>query len=298
MNGDDDRLVSRRRFMLWAARCLAYAVTALSIGHGQAGRAEATDKLITRVSRPYDAETPVEAFTSWITPNDQFFVRSHFGPPPSDRIDPAAWRLRVAGLADRPLSLSLSDLTRFEQVSVTAVVQCSGNGRAFHQPRTGGIQWRKGAVGNARWRGVRLRDVLAQAGVLYFTLVFGTGFVLGTVRVLWLVPAVGTRIAEFLEAPIMFAVIILAARWIVGRLAVPPTIPSRLAVGGIALSLVLVLDFTVVLWIRGLSLDQYVEAFDPVAGTAYFVMLGVFALMPLFVVRRERSNMVHAVDEY
>lgn len=165
MNGDDDRLVSRRRFMQWAAGGLAYAVTALSLGRGQAGRAEAADKLITRVARPYDAETPVEAFTSWLTPNDLFFVRSHFGPPPSERIDPAHWKLSVAGLVDRPLSLSLLDLKQFEEVSVTAVVQCSGNGRAFYQPRAGGIQWRKGAVGNARWTGVRLRDVLAKAGV-------------------------------------------------------------------------------------------------------------------------------------
>jgi DMSO/TMAO reductase YedYZ molybdopterin-dependent catalytic subunit len=116
------------------------------------------------VVRPYDAETPVEAFASWLTPNDRFFVRSHFGPPSAERIDPAAWRLAVKGLVERPLNLSLSDLSRFEEVSITAVVQCSGNGRAFHRPRAGGVQWKKGAVGNARWTGVRLRDVLAKAG--------------------------------------------------------------------------------------------------------------------------------------
>ncbi len=165
MDGEDDRVVSRRRFMQWAAGGLAYAVTVLSLGRGQAERAEVVDKLIPRVSRPYDAETPVEAFTSWITPNDSFFVRSHFGPPPLERIDPAHWKLSVGGLVDRALSLSLLDLKQFEEVSVTAVVQCSGNGRAFYQPRAGGIQWRKGAVGNALWTGVRLRDVLAKAGI-------------------------------------------------------------------------------------------------------------------------------------
>lgn len=164
MIGDSDRLFSRRRFMQWAAAGLAAVVSGLSWAR-ESGRAEAAGKLITRVSHPYDAETPVETFASWITPNDRFFVRSHFGPPPADRIDPAHWRLSVAGLADHPLSLSLSDLTRFEEVSVTAVVQCSGNGRAFHQPRAAGVQWRKGAVGNARWTGVRLRDVLAKAGI-------------------------------------------------------------------------------------------------------------------------------------
>ncbi|HYM37295.1 MAG TPA: molybdopterin-dependent oxidoreductase, partial [Nitrospiraceae bacterium] len=150
--------------MQWAVAALAAVVSGLPWTR-ESGRAAAADKLVTKVSRPYDAETPVEAFASWITPNDRFFVRSHFGPPPSDRIDPARWRLSIKGLADRALSLSLSDLSRFEEVSVTAVVQCSGNGRAFHRPRASGVQWRKGAVGNASWTGVRLRDVLAKAGV-------------------------------------------------------------------------------------------------------------------------------------
>jgi DMSO/TMAO reductase YedYZ molybdopterin-dependent catalytic subunit len=162
--GRDDGSVSRRRFIELAAGGLAYAAVGFPLLRGPS-EAEAADKLITKVSRPYDAESPVEAFASWITPNDRFFVRSHFGPPPPDRIDPASWRLSVRGLVNGPLSLSLSDLARFEEASVTAVVQCSGNGRAFHRPRAGGVQWRTGAVGNARWTGVRLRDVLAKAGV-------------------------------------------------------------------------------------------------------------------------------------
>jgi len=125
-----------------------------------------------------------------------------------------------------------------------------------------------------------------MAGALYFAIVFGAGFVLGTLRVLWLVPNVGARTAELMEAPIMFTVIVLAARWIVRHLDVPSAVPIRLGMGGIALAPILVLDFTVVLWIRGLSFSQYVDAFDPVAGTAYFSMLGVFAVMPLLVVRR------------
>lgn len=120
---------------------------------------------------------------------------------------------------------------------------------------------------------------------LYFALVFGSGFVLGTIRVLLIVPIVGARTAELLEAPLMLVVIILAARWVIRHLDVPPTAASRLGMGGMALTLVLALDFTVVLRIRGLSFSQYIEAFDPVAGTAYFVMLGVFAVMP-FLVRR------------
>jgi hypothetical protein len=134
---------------------------------------------------------------------------------------------------------------------------------------------------------------LVKAAAVYFALVFGAGFVLGTIRVLWLVPIVGTRTAELLEAPVMLAVVIYAARWVVrhfGKERDSPT--SWLGVGGLALVLALLFDFTVILRIRGLSFEQYVEAFDPVAGTAYFVMLGVFAVMPILVARRKRSKMV------
>jgi hypothetical protein len=124
---------------------------------------------------------------------------------------------------------------------------------------------------------------IAKAAGIYFALVFGAGFVLGTIRVLWLVPAVGTRTAELFEMPVMLAIVILSARWVTQQFQVPPTASSRLGMGGVALAMVLALDFTVILWIRGLSFGQYVDAFDPVAGTAYFVMLGLFALMPWFV---------------
>jgi hypothetical protein len=149
---------------------------------------------------------------------------------------------------------------------------------------------------------IRLRHVAVQktvpvkthrvvkAAVSYFALVFGAGFVLGTIRVLWLVPVVGTQTAELLEMPVMLPVIVLSARWVVRHFSMPDTALSRLAMGGIALALILLLDFTVALSIRGLSFRQYIETFDPVAGTAYFVMLGVFAVMPLLIARREPSK--------
>jgi hypothetical protein len=124
---------------------------------------------------------------------------------------------------------------------------------------------------------------VVKAGAIYFGLVFGAGFMLGTIRVLWLVPAVGTRTAELLEMPVMLTVIILSARWVVRHFSMPYTASSRLGMGGMALVLILLLEFTVVLWIRGLSFNQYIEGLDPVTGTAYFVMLGVFAVMPLLV---------------
>ncbi len=126
---------------------------------------QASDSLITRVTRPYDAETPVAALTSYLTPNHLFFVRSHFGPPPAEDVAETTWRLRVGGLVERPIELTLSQLRRMEPVTITAVVQCSGNGRAFHRPKVPGVQWERGAVGNAQWTGVRLRDLLAKAGL-------------------------------------------------------------------------------------------------------------------------------------
>ena len=131
----------------------------------QAEAAESTGPLTVRVTRPFDAETPVREFTSWLTSNERFFVRSHFGPPPAEAVQPDTWRLTVKGLVKEGLSLTLKDLREFEPVTLTAVLQCSGNGRAHHRPKVPGVQWERGAAGNAQWTGVRLRDVLQRAGV-------------------------------------------------------------------------------------------------------------------------------------
>ena len=127
---------------------------------------------------------------------------------------------------------------------------------------------------------------ILKAGTLYFALVFGAGFVLGPIRILWVVPRFGTRMAELMETPIMFVVSIVAARWIVRRLAVPPKPASRLGMGCVGLGLMLVAEFTLVLWLLGLSISEYLASRDPVSGTVYYVMLGVFAIMPLLVARR------------
>ena len=121
--------------------------------------------LTVRVSRPFDAETPVRAFTSFLTPHDHFFVRSHFGPPSAETIGDSQWTLHVGGAVERSNELTMESLKQFEPVTITAVLQCSGNGRAYHRPKVPGVQWERGAVGNAQWTGVRLRDVLQGAGV-------------------------------------------------------------------------------------------------------------------------------------
>ena len=127
---------------------------------------------------------------------------------------------------------------------------------------------------------------ILKAGVLYFAIVFGAGFMLVFIRILWVVPRFGTRMAELMETPIMFLITIVSAWWLVRRLAVPSTLFSRLGMGCIALGLLLVAEFTFMLWLRGLSIGEYLANRDPVSGTVYYVMLGVFAIMPLLLARR------------
>ena len=125
---------------------------------------------------------------------------------------------------------------------------------------------------------------ILKAGALYFAFVFGAGFILGPIRIVWVVPRLGTRTAELLEAPIMLVIAVIAARWIARRLAVPPTWSSRLGMGAIALALMLFAEFTLVLSLRGMSFRDYLATRDPVSGTVYYATLVVFALIPLVLI--------------
>jgi len=122
--------------------------------------------LIKKTFRPPNFETPVEYFRTPITPNKAFFVRYHLAGIPQS-IKAEDWSLSVAGdSVERPLKLTLQQLkTEFEPAQVTAVNQCSGNRRGLFEPHVPGVEWGVGAMGNAVWRGVRLKDVLARAGV-------------------------------------------------------------------------------------------------------------------------------------
>ena len=121
--------------------------------------------LILQRTRPPLLETPFEVFDqSVFTPNDKFFVRWHWANIPST-VDVNSFRLAVHGHVSQSLSLSLDDLMAFPRVELVAVNQCSGNSRGYFLPRVSGGQWSHGAMGNARWTGVRLKDVLDRAGV-------------------------------------------------------------------------------------------------------------------------------------
>jgi sulfite oxidase len=121
------------------------------------------EHLILRSIRPPDYETPIALLDSFITPAEHFYVRSHM-PVPVD-LDAAAWTLTVDGEVATPLALKVDELTRLPAATVTMTLECAGNGRAFFDPPVAGIQWSKGAVGTARWTGVRLADLLKRAGV-------------------------------------------------------------------------------------------------------------------------------------
>ena len=121
--------------------------------------------LIQHAFRAPNFETPLADLAPPFTRNDAFFVRYHLAIIPE--VDPTQWRLQVAGAsAQRPLTLSLHELRHdFTLVTVSAINQCAGNRRGLFAPRVPGVQWGNGAMGNARWRGVRLRDVLRRAGI-------------------------------------------------------------------------------------------------------------------------------------
>jgi sulfite oxidase len=124
--------------------------------------ARAEDHLLKLTGAPQNLATPLSFFDRLVTPNSVFFVRSHFGPP---ALDPAH-KLVVDGLVRSPLSIAPGDLRSLPEVTVVAVLQCAGNGRALHTPRVPGVQWVHGAMGQAAFTGVRLRDLLAKAVLL------------------------------------------------------------------------------------------------------------------------------------
>ncbi len=163
------RNFSRRNFLKAAG-----AVTAMTAVNGfpadifayerrMARFPEKTD-MILLTSRPPQLETPLSYFKEMVTPNEALFVRWHIANVPTS-VDLNEWRLRVAGHTEKELALSMDDLRKFEPVTFTAVIQCSGNGRSLFEPRVAGGQWKNGAMGNVTWTGARLKDVLKSAGL-------------------------------------------------------------------------------------------------------------------------------------
>ncbi len=156
-------LISRRTLLKnWSAG----AIGLMLIG-GKLPSILAADesRLLVHSKAPMNAEPPLpDLVRSWITPVESFFIRSHGNTP---EINADSFRLTVEGLVETPQALSLAELGRFEQHAVTATLTCAGNRRSEHSrlKPVKGVQWREGAIGNAKWRGARLSDLLKKAGV-------------------------------------------------------------------------------------------------------------------------------------
>ena len=117
--------------------------------------------LVIRNPRPLDAEAPLAELRSFLTPNEHFFVRSHFGPPASL---PAQWTLTIDGAVRRPTTFSLDEIRRMGGKTQPITLECAGNGRGrLRLPRTAGVQWQYGAVSTAEWTGMPLGLLLERA---------------------------------------------------------------------------------------------------------------------------------------
>lgn len=163
-------MTTRRDFLCQVSATALIASGASSLlSWAQAPEAKSTldvtgeDGLIVRSFRFLDLETPVEYFSTWLTPVPRFFVRNHMHEP--SELDAATWRLSIGGEVEKALTLSLPDLKKLEPHTVVNTLECAGNGRGLYRPQVPGIQWQRGAVGTARFTGPRLRDVLQRAGV-------------------------------------------------------------------------------------------------------------------------------------
>jgi DMSO/TMAO reductase YedYZ molybdopterin-dependent catalytic subunit len=156
-----DTTVSRRGFLIATGVAALAAGLRTSEAPAQApAPIPGKERLIVRSPRPLNLETRLPDLDDLHTPESVFYVRNNYDGAP---VDPAQWSLRIEGEVDNPVVLRMDDLRKLPMITQEVTLECAGNGRAFHTPRATGIQWEYGAVGNARWRGVRLADVLALA---------------------------------------------------------------------------------------------------------------------------------------
>src|ERR1700754_3032990 len=129
---------------------------------GRRVSAAGADELIIREREPLNLESDFAALDSFITPNDKFYVRSHFAVP---KLDVKAWRVKGEGAVKAPFELSYDELLKMSSETRAVTLECAGNGRVLLVPKVDGAQWQFGAVGNAEWTGVPLAAVLERAGV-------------------------------------------------------------------------------------------------------------------------------------
>ncbi len=159
------RAVLDRRTFLGGAAAGALPFVSTALADQPATRSEKAvpiPGIITRQKDPDNLEFPFASLDSFLTPNELFYVRTHFHVP---ELDAKSWRLKIAGAVDKPLEINYYELRKMPSHTLTALLECSGNGRVFLKPLQSGLRWELGGVSNAEWTGVRLADVLERAGV-------------------------------------------------------------------------------------------------------------------------------------
>ena len=162
--------LNRRAFLIGAAGTLPVlygglerlAAAADRPSPGRLGNDGGPAGSILRQRHPDNLEYSFSSLDRFLTPNEHFYVRTHFGIP---SIDLKEWRLRIEGTVKRPVAVSYEELRSMPSVTLTSLLECSGNGRVFLKPPQPSIRWELGGVSNAEWTGVRLSDVLARANV-------------------------------------------------------------------------------------------------------------------------------------
>jgi DMSO/TMAO reductase YedYZ molybdopterin-dependent catalytic subunit len=157
--------IPRRSFLHGAALAVP-AVSGALAGAGlraqDAPAAPGYPRVITRQVKPDNIEFAFPTLNSFLTPNEQFYIRSHFNVP---KLTAAEWKVRVEGHVDRPFEISFDELRRLESRTITALLECAGNGRVFLQPLQAGLRWEQGGVSNGEWTGIPLATLLDRAGV-------------------------------------------------------------------------------------------------------------------------------------
>ncbi|HEY7154250.1 MAG TPA: sulfite oxidase [Gemmataceae bacterium] len=163
---DSNRTVLDRRAFLGGAT--AGALPLVSTVFNPSARAETPPArsvnlpgVILRQKNPDNVEFPFATLDSFLTPNERFYVRSHFDVP---NVDVKTWRLKVEGAVKKPFEIDYDELCKMPSHTLTSLLECSGNSRVFLKPPQLGIRWELGGVSNAEWTGVRLADVLERAG--------------------------------------------------------------------------------------------------------------------------------------
>jgi DMSO/TMAO reductase YedYZ molybdopterin-dependent catalytic subunit len=154
--------IRRRDFLKRSAPSGMFVTGLYSGGNLLFGQSPASG-LIVREHEPENLEFPFSSLDSYLTPNERFYIRSHF---PIPKLDPGSYRLRIDGAVEKPFDISLDELRQLSPNTITATLECAGNSRVFLVPQASGAQWELGAVSNAEWTGVPLSVLLRRAGMM------------------------------------------------------------------------------------------------------------------------------------